>query len=216
MTELISKSQRDKANIDRLDKAFLWAVLLLRQSILSSNNQNNSGNNTNPYKDWVSVGHNLYGNVSNERNPIVFVKAKLAYNSQTFLLKGGNFIESLSSMTNLSSLLFNSAFLKSIAQNITKEPNAINSLEKYVYWLSLQLINEQYSTSKNIQISINEENYPNNYFQIEATFNLITSSFFSGLPWVDCLSAIDVTSILTTGTALNNSTPLGNLSTIGN
>jgi hypothetical protein len=216
MTQLINKSQRDSANIDRIDKAFLWAALLLRQSILSSNNQNNSGNNTNPYKDWISIGHNLYGNVSNERNPVIFAKVKLAYNSQSFLLKGGNFIEGLISMSNLSSMLFSEVFHKSITKNIIVEPSSVNTLEKYIYWLSLQLINEKYSLNKNIQISINEENYPNNYFQVDVVFDLITSNFFSGLPWVDCLSPIDVTSPVVVDNKISNTFLLNNLSLIGN
>lgn len=216
MTELISKTKRDTANIDRTDKALLWAILLLRQSILSSNNSLNSLSTGNPYKDWISVGHNLYNGSGSTREPIVFAKARLAYSSQYFLLNGGEFTESIISMTDLPSILFNDKFYSSLSKNITVEPSKVNTLEKYIYWLSLQLIKDKYLIDSDIQVRVNEENYPNNYFEVEATFPLISSSFFSGLPWVDCLSPIDVANLPVTDTQINNLVPMNNLSLIGN
>jgi hypothetical protein len=181
------KSVRDSLNLDRFDKAFVWAALLLRQNTLSSLNPANALKTENPYKDNVLIAHDLYETVSGVKTAVLKVQVKLLYDSQGFLGGGGNLINYIKELTDSFNTLSINPFYEATTKTITAEPVNITSVEKFVYWCALNLLNANYLNNKNISITLNEKNYPNNYIQIDASLPLIINNFLSGLSYVDCL-----------------------------
>jgi hypothetical protein len=206
------KSARDALNIDRFDKAFVWASLLLRQNVLSALNPANSGNNKNPYKDYISVGHDLHETVSGVKTAILKVKIQLPYDSQGFLGGGGNLIAYIKEVSAAYNPLISAPFFAAQSKTIAAPPSVVTSVEKYIYWCALNLLNATYVNSKNVIITLNEKNYPDNYVQIDVSLPLLINNFFSGLSYVDSLdvavgaSLASSAVVLPSGGTLNPST----------
>ncbi len=213
MAILPTKTERDNLNLDRLDKAFVWACLKLRSHVLSALNPANAVNGNNKYSKYISISHDLFNLTNGIKDPILNLRIKLPYDSSSFLSNGGNILGYIKEIADSFNTDNSQTFYKSVNKTIISEPNTISSLEKYVYWLALQIISTNYANNKDINITLNEETYPDNYIQIDAKFSMVIQNFFSGLPYVDCLNLVIIP---VQSSTMSNSFVAGNASLIGN
>ncbi|MGL6339166.1 MAG: hypothetical protein ACRC80_08505 [Waterburya sp.] len=199
MTSLPSKIQRDQLNVDRLDKAFVWAASELKAI----------SDELPAYKEWIKIGLELFRSENNEVNPSVFLKIKLPLDKTAFLQSGSNPYLSILEF-HLGVLSENEIFKESINKNIIEEPPWVTSLEKYIAWIAIELQKANYPKKVvNFVISLDEQ-IP--FIQIEASFNLYAELFLGGNSFVNSLAqSSQIQSQL-----LNNTSSFGNSLTVGN
>ncbi len=174
MTVLPTKSVRDSLKIDRYDRAFVWAVLALRASLISDASKKDLISN-------IKVAHNLYQNGEFR----VLLEIRLLYDSIRFLNFGGDFALGILGFSESTITLPDTPFKANSTPTITVEPSWVNTLERYVYWNALMLLYSGHHSSKTIDIKLNEESYPSTYISISASFTLNPLLFFGGSSHVD-------------------------------
>jgi hypothetical protein len=199
MTQLPSKAQRDNWNVDRLDKAFIWACSELKAI----------ADNAQEFREWIKIGLDLYARNGQDTNPQVFIRVKLPFDKIIFLQNGSGLQNAVLKFSD-TQINETEIFRSSINKNIVDEPSWVDSLEKYVFWLALEIEKTSYPNKLvNLIISLDEV-IP--FIQIEASFNLYAELFLGGNSFVNSLAQSNqIQSQL-----LNNSSQLGNVLTVGN
>ena len=139
MTILEPKAVRDSRNIDTFERGFVYAALALRASNTSPSNT--PAGRDNKYFSAVQIIANLENTTEQGIEPSLTIRAKLPYDSQRALLKGGNFVESIGEYKNTNpGLSIKCKPSKPNYFNILTEPAWVNTLERYLVWCAHNLI----------------------------------------------------------------------------
>jgi hypothetical protein len=174
--QLPSLNQRNSLNIDRFDKALVWSALALRSGLVS--NPALSG-----FIPNIKVGHNFYKAGKFQ----IILEIKLRYDSETFLENGGNLAKSLVEFSSDAVDLPTTPFLVATELDVLNAPNWVDNLEEYCYWTAIGLLKQSAYVAKAINITVNEEAFPDAYVVINAKLDANEDIFFSGYSYVDAL-----------------------------
>lgn len=204
MTILPSLNDRKSLNIDTFQKAFTWSALALHNVCRLSSDKDN--------KDLIKYSHKLNPRSVNESKAVLFLEVKLPYNSDLFVINGGNLHLAIQEVSQFSVTL-PLPFLASATPNLPNEPSWVNNLEKYCLWTAHELTNNSL-TAADSSFDLGVVDIPGKqaYVQISATMPLVVDVLFSERSYVDALSV----SIVNNPQGIGNSSILGNTSTLGN
>lgn len=153
MTPLESKSARDNRGINTYERGLLYATLLLIASNTSLSNT--KPGKSNPYYDSIKISfeHGKYIEAKKgEENqilkvdPAIIIEAHLPYNAELALKAGGNYFEHIEGFDNIDP----NPLAVSIEPDpspfviIKNDPSWINSLEKYMLWITMTIEYQTY------------------------------------------------------------------------
>jgi hypothetical protein len=150
MTHFIDKSTRETLGIDTIERGIVFALLLLRNA---GTREGKTGKYFNAVRLSVSVratGNTYQANLS--------ATAKIPYLSNAALLSGMNLIQNIKPISDLTiAPNFNPLTPTNNPPTLPEEPNAVNTLEKYLLYYSQILAASILPVIDRVKISFLEE-----------------------------------------------------------
>jgi hypothetical protein len=166
MTVLPVRSERNRINIDTVERGLVWSLSLLKKTI----------SNSPDYSQWIKIGINLFQSFSTGTAPEVFIEIKLPIDKPIFLLNGSEIKSSIIPFTNqsISELISYKPSINPIIQN---EPAWVETLEDYCYWCASEIIKKNYPEKKISLVVSLDESIP--FIRITGSFELVASEFLN-------------------------------------